>query len=155
MFLSLILAASAPAAPVATAAQISPADPAAIVLLLQREGYKAKLDKDKEGDPMIESAASGAQFQIFFYDCTQGRDCGSLTFHAGYLMDKDKKPAPEKMSEYNRGWRFGRAYLDDDKDPNLEFDVAFGGVAMPEKMFVENLDAWANSMASFQQHIGG
>lgn len=154
MLLGLILAASAPATPAQPAAQISPTDPAAIVLLLQREGYKAKLDKDKEGDPMIESAASGAQFQILFYDCTDGRDCGSLTFHAGYMMDKDKKPTTEKLVEYNRNWRYGRAYLDDDKDPNIEFDLAFGGAAMPDKMFVENLDAWTNSMASFQKHIG-
>jgi hypothetical protein len=154
MLLGLILAASAPAVPTPTSAQISPADPAAIVLLLQREGYKAKLDKDKQGDPLIESAASGAKFHIFFYDCKQGQECGSLTFHAGYAMEKDKTPAPEKVVEYNRGWRYGRAYLDDDKDPNIEFDLAFGGSAMPDKMFVKNLEAWTGSMASFQQYIG-
>lgn len=154
MLLGLIFAASVTTAPATPAAQISPADPAAIVLLLQREGYKAKLDKDEQGDPIIESAASGAQFQIFFYDCTEGRDCGSLTFHAGYAMDEGKKPAVDKMLEYNRRWRFGRAYLDDDKDPNLEFDLAFGGATMPEKMFVENVSVWTNSMASFQEHIG-
>lgn len=153
MFLAYLLA-STMAAPAATAGgQVSPADPAAIVLLLQREGYKARLDKDNEGDPMIHSAASGADFQIIFYDCTDHRDCGSLTFHAGYAMPKDKKPTAEQILDYNAKWRFGRAYLDDEQDPILELDLAFGGAAMPEKMFLDNLEVWSDSMGSFQRHI--
>jgi len=55
------------------------ADPAGIAALMQDEGYRAKLGKARDGDPMIESAA-GYDFTVQFYQCTEGKDCKSLQF---------------------------------------------------------------------------
>lgn len=40
-------------------------DPETVVAALTTAGYKAKLSKDKTGDPTIESAASGYEFSVF------------------------------------------------------------------------------------------
>ncbi len=50
---------------------ICASDPQTVVDALQREGYRAKLNTDSIGDPMISSAATGYNFDIFFYGCEQ------------------------------------------------------------------------------------
>lgn len=56
-------------------------DPQSVVQALQAEGYKAALGKSSQtGNPKIESAASGYNYTIYFYECEQGRQCGSLQF---------------------------------------------------------------------------
>ena len=150
MFLAYLLAAST----TAPSLYVSPTDPASIVTLLQREGYRAKLGKDKGGDPLIVSAISGTDFQIYFYGCTDGRDCTSLSFHSGYAMPVDKKPTADKLNQYNAQWRFSRAYKDSENDPILEMDLVFGGERMPEKMFLKNLNLWGSTMIRFQEYIG-
>ena len=153
MLTMLPLLAMAQAAAAQPQGSVTPANPAGIVALLQREGYKAKLEKDQEGDPMISSAAGGSEFQVLFYDCTNHINCGSLTFHAGYDADKGKEPSADTIVKFNREWRYGRAFLDDDKDPILEYDIAFGGLPMADKMFVDNLDAFVSTMGSFEKAI--
>jgi hypothetical protein len=55
-------------------------DPANVVKALQDEGYKAKLDTGKDGDPFISSAANGNNFRINFFRCEGGKKCGSIEF---------------------------------------------------------------------------
>lgn len=157
MFVSPLVLASAIAAfqpSPSSASPVSAADPQSIVRLLQDEGYKAQLDKDSTGDPMIISAANGFQFGIYFYGCEDHRNCKSIQFQAGYTTDKDKKLSAEKMSEFNQSWRFAKASLDADRDPAISFDVVFGGSPMAAPMFAEALASWTESMGHFQKHIG-
>src|SRR5882757_3344398 len=51
---------------------------------LQKAGYKAELTKDDSGDPVINSAANGSTFKIYFYDCdTAKARCKALQFSGG------------------------------------------------------------------------
>jgi hypothetical protein len=58
---------------------------------LQKAGYKAELTKDESGDPLINSAAEGQTFKIYFYDCNEAKRCKALQFSAGF----DLKTGPD------------------------------------------------------------
>lgn len=88
---------------------------------LQKGGYKAELTKDDSGDPMINSAADGHNFKIYFYDCDAAKRCKALQFSAGFDLKEGLTLA--KANEWNRKNRYLKAYLDDDLDPYVQYDV--------------------------------
>lgn len=88
---------------------------------LQDAGYKAELTTDKGGDPMIRSAAGGVNFNIYFYDCEIKPRCKAIQFSAGFDLKTAMTPA--KINEWNKGHRYLKAYLDDEGDPQVDYDV--------------------------------
>jgi hypothetical protein len=147
------LAAFAAAFPLPAQAQMVKAqDPDSLVQALQDGGYTAKLGTDKVGDPMITSGASGTSFQIFFYNCTEHKACATVTFHSGY--DLKSSPGLEKINEWNRGKRFGRAYLDKESDPILEMDVDLDDGGLSPALFIDNVEFWTSVLGEFEKHIG-
>ncbi len=145
---ALGLAASAPAGAQMVRAQ----EPESLVKALQAEGYAAKLGTDKTGDPMITSGVSGTTFQIFFYNCTGGAACATVQFHSGY--DLTSEVSLERINEWNRGQRFGRAFLDKENDPILQMDVDLDDGGMSRALFIDNVQFWASVLGKFEQHIG-
>jgi hypothetical protein len=127
-------------------------NPQSIVDALQAGGYAAKLGADKVGDPMVTSGVSGSTFQIFFYNCTDHKECATVTFHSGYDLKTDV--SVEAINEWNRSERFGRAYLDKEYDPILDMDVDLdvGGVA--PLLFIDNIEFWTSVLGKFETHIG-
>lgn len=88
---------------------------------LQKGGYKAELTKDSSDDPLINSAADGQTFKIYFYDCDEAKRCKALQFSAGFDLKTPLKL--EKANEWNRNNRYLKVYLDDDGDPYVQYDV--------------------------------
>jgi hypothetical protein len=88
---------------------------------LQKAGYKADLSKDDGGDPLIDSAADGHNFKIYFYDCDAAKRCKALQFSAGFDLKQGLTLA--KANEWNRKNRYLKVYLDDDGDPYVQYDV--------------------------------
>lgn len=129
---------------------ISPADPQAIVDAMQKLGYRAELTTDDQGDPKIKSAASGANFSVYFYGCTSGKDCTSIQFSAGF--DTDKGLDMQVANDWNTKKRYGKVYLDDERDPYIEMDVNMEG-GIPNALFEDNLSIWDRMLADFQAHI--
>lgn len=127
-------------------------DPGSLVRALQKDGYAAKLGTDKVGDPMITSGVSGTAFQIFFYNCTSHKACATVTFHSGY--DLKTNIGLEKINEWNRGKRFGRAYLDKENDPILEMDVDLDDGGVSHALFIDNIQFWASVLDDFEKFIG-
>lgn len=120
-----------------------------LVRVLQDAGYKAKLDKDGDGDPRIETSMSGAKVFVHFYDCKQDR-CGSLQF----LMAMDLKDGStwEAMNRFNSEYRYGRAHLDDEMDPFLRFDFEVLHTARTEHI-VSQIDIWEDVLNTFLKAI--
>ncbi|CAN5511877.1 YbjN domain-containing protein [soil metagenome] len=92
-----------------------------VVAWLQKGGYKAELAQDDGGDPLINSAAEGQNFKIYFYDCSPAKRCKALQFSAGFDMKQGL--TLEKANEWNRKNRYLKVYLDDDLDPYVQYDV--------------------------------
>jgi len=149
----LALAAFAAAWAIPAQAQMVRAqDPGSIVRALQGAGYAARLGTDKVGDPMITSGVSGTTFQIFFYNCTNNRQCATVQFHSGY--DLRNPVSLERLNEWNRSQRFGRAFLDKENDPILEMDVDLDDGGLSTLLFIDNIEFWGTILGNFERHIG-
>lgn len=127
-------------------------DPATVVAALQGAGYAAKLGKDKVGDPMITSGASGTTFQIYFYNCTANKNCATIQFNSGY--DLKDKISLERINEWNQKQRFGRAFLDKENDPILQMDLDLDDGGISRLLFIDNVEFWTSVLGKFEQHIG-
>jgi hypothetical protein len=136
----------------AQAEMVRAQDPESVVRALQQGGYAAKLGVDKVGDPMVTSGVSGTSFQIFFYNCTDHKECATVQFHSGY--DLTKSVGLDRINEWNSSQRFGRAYLDKESDPILEMDVDLDDGGLSPLLFIDNIEFWASILGKFEQHIG-
>ena len=127
-------------------------NPDSVVSALQSGGYSAKLGTDEVGDPMITSGVGGTTFQIFFYNCTDNRECATVQFHSGY--DTNGSVSVESMNEWNRSKRFGRGYIDDENDAVLEMDVDLDDGGVSRLLFIDNIEFWQSLVGDFEEHIG-
>ena len=104
--------------------------PEGIVSTLQALGYKAALGKsDASGNPRITSAASGYDFEIFFYGCENGANCNSLGFMATF--EKDPLNSTELVNDWNREKRFSvMSYDPKDGSISISYDLTtVGGIS--------------------------
>ena len=125
-------------------------DPEAIAALIRDEGYKAQVGVDGVGDPKITSAIDGSNYTILFYGCTEGANCDSVQFRAGWRMDGGV--TLEVLDDWNTTKRFGKAYRDDEDDPNLEMNLTMVGGVTREN-FLETLDWWGIAVRGFKAHL--
>lgn len=136
----------------AQAQMVRAQDPGSLVRALQGAGYAARIGTDKVGDPMITSGVAGTNFQIFFYNCTDHRQCATVQFHSGY--DLRVPVSLERINEWNRSQRFGRAFLDKENDPILEMDLDLDDGGLSTQLFIDNIEFWASVLGRFEKHIG-
>ena len=137
-------------APQAVAAQqmIAVSDPDQILNLARGYG-SANLEKSDNGDPLIRGRIDGVGYAIFFNDCTNNRNCDTLGFYAGWT---DTNVTEAHVAEWNRTKRFSRAYIDDEGDPVIEFDVNLkSGVS--RRNFDDTLDWWKTVMLDFRDQV--
>lgn len=116
--------------------------PQTVVEALQAAGYKAVLSKSKQtGNPMIESAASGFNFHVFFYECEENKGCASLQFSTSFNND-DGANSADLANKWNSDKRFSQMSFDpSDKSLNFAYDVStFGG--LNKKNFADVIDWW-------------
>lgn len=129
----------------------SASQPQVLSTYLQDRGYRALLETDSQGDPVIRSSAAGVDFSIYFYGCDGGQNCTTISFSAGFdLIDGT---TAEVMNEWNRANRFAYAYIDDEGDPFLNYDVTFADGGLPPATFGSAIDIWDARLSDFLQHI--
>jgi len=134
----------------ASAETLDATNPRKLVEVIQDLGYRARLETDGVGDPMIISSAAGAEFRIYFYGCSRGKDCTTLLFKAGF--DLIMGTTLETVDAWNEGALLGRAYLDDEDDPWIELGVNMkGGVSRSN--FEVTFGRWESILSDFQRHI--
>ena len=127
-------------------------NPISVVQALQSAGYPAALGRDEQGAPKIDTSAGGTSFIVYFFDCTNGRDCRAVQFHSSY---ESEAPALETINRWNRDYRYTRAFVTADGNPALEFDInldAAGG--MSRRLFLDSLDLYVSLLPQFERLIG-
>lgn len=122
-------------------------DPARVLSAVQDAGYKAKLGKDSGGDPMIESSASGYNFDIFFYGCKAAASCTSLQFRATFSQDGANTIA--LANKWNLAKRFGQAAVDDKGVFRISYDFSTAG-GVNTKNFADVVDWWATMLGELK-----
>lgn len=136
----------------AVAQSVSAANPNGVVAAMQDMGYRASLDTDGVGDPMIESAAEGVNYRIYFFGCSDNANCDSLMFSAGF--DLTNGMGVTAINDWNSDAVITRGYLDDEDDPYLEMYVLTGdGAGIPGDVFEQAVDEWNGSLSRFQDAI--
>ena len=143
------IAAMAIAAP-ASAEILTPQNAADIAQVLRDEGYGAIMESDARGNPKIRSSAEGVNFTIYFYDCQNGDNCRSIQFHAGF--DTRAVMTPEQMNQWNRRKRYTRAYVTDNGDPIIKYDINMD-YGVERLNFADSFDIWRLLLSDFKVHI--
>ncbi len=147
---NLAIIAGAIVAQPAAAQNIDATRPETIVAALREAGYRAVLDKDNSGDPLVKSGAAGVDFSVYFYNCTANKACKTVQFHAGFVK---KGVTLDTINTWNATHRFARAYLDDEKDPRIEMDVDLDHGGLSTRLFQANLATWDSLVGEFQKTI--
>lgn len=133
------------AAPAAHSGETIDATDPARVLAAARDFGDASMTRDSMGDPLIEGHLDGKEYRLYFYDCSENRDCKSLMFfaawEAGDLTD-------EAMADWNREKRFGKAYIDEDGRAAVEMNVTLHG-GVTQANLGDTLDWWRLVLAEF------
>jgi hypothetical protein len=117
-----------------------------VAAVLQAKGYRAEIGKDNDGDPKVHSGAQGVGFDIYFYGCHKGPRCSSIQFTAGFHVEGGM--TLERINQWNRNNRFGRAYLDDVNDPFIEMDLDVEHGFTSEAVD-NNVDTWDAVLGAF------
>jgi len=122
------------------AGEISARDPQSVMDALKTLGYPGKLEKMDSGCTSIAVQVSGLKTYIDFYDCADDlTDCYTLLFNVS--LDLKKGTTLDKANEWNSKQITGRVWLDDNKDPTLDYSFStFNGVS--EDTFDQNVKLW-------------
>ena len=134
----------------ASAQTINAADPEELVRILQFNGYRAELTTDREGDPLIKTGSVGANWEVYFYGCTNGTRCTSIQFAAGFNYENGYNG--RSINEWNRDMRYGKVYLDRDGDPFIEMDINLEN-GVNQRNFESSLKVWDEVLGDFLKHI--
>lgn len=119
------------------------------ILNLARGHGSATLETQANGDPQISGKMEGIAYRIYFMNCSDGADCEDLTLYSGF---QDNHAGLESMHEWNVSNRFSKAFIDDDDDAAIEWDINLEhGVSRDN--FDANLAVWSQVLKAFAEHI--
>lgn len=132
-----------------TAEVYTTADPA-LVREVARGYGSAELEKDKVGDPTVKGKTEGLGYRVYFYSCTDGKDCKSIQFQAGFDM---KRMSLDKVNSWNTQKRYLKAELDEEDDPIVRYDYTFNG-GVTRNNLDEVFELFTSLLKDFAKHIG-
>lgn len=113
---------------------------------LQKSGYQAQVGSTEDGTQYVKSAAEGLNFGIFLYGCAKAR-CTSMQFVTSFAGSGKSPPA---ANDWNRNFRWVRAYIDGDKDLIFDFDVDLSPGVTYEGL-ADLLDIWCKSIPDMRR----
>jgi hypothetical protein len=105
----------------------------------------------QDGGRFIVAAVDGAQFQATPILCEEAqRNCRALRL--SLALSGPVKPSVERMNLWNNAAPMTRAFLDPDRDPVLEMDIAVeGGVS--GAFVLAMISRWRASMTQFRDFL--
>lgn len=146
----LISATLLTATPALSQTIVDASDPEAIVNIARGYG-SATLDTDQVGDPFIRGRLDGVIYIVNFYGCTNGANCTTIQFRASW--NASPTVTLDALNDWNRNMRFGKAYLDAEGAPTIEWDVnLFGGVTTTN--LDDSFDWWRIILGEFAKTMG-
>ena len=91
------------------------------------------------GNPKITGRMNGKEYSIYFYGCDSSKkNCTSIQF-ATYWSGK--RLTAESVNQWNADKRFGKLFIDNDGDLNLQMDVNMD-YGVTYKNMEDTFDIW-------------
>lgn len=145
-----LLAALALGVSAAHAQVVDAANPQTVVTGLQTLGYRATLETDSAGDPLVRTTMAGLKNTVYFYGCTGGADCREIQFMV--WLDLTGPVTLEQANAWNEGKIVGTAAVDAGGDVLLRFLIVTEG-GMPMPAFERAMFRWEQALADFKTHV--
>lgn len=94
-------------------------------------------------------------YSIDVMGCDQDtqKNCKSVQFHSGFTAEKPV--TPDALMGYTRDHRFGRAFLDSEGQPAIQYDINLAGEGVSEALFLENVELWEVMIEIFGDFVFG
>jgi hypothetical protein len=135
------------------AQNLKASNPQAIAERIRSLGYKADLQKDSDGDPVINSSTDGAPFAVMFYDCEKGINCETVVFYKGYTLEKEKYPKVRQLTdEWNSALYFSKAFIDEDS-LHQSFNLLMKNEGIGPELFDSNFATWVSEYVDLRRKI--
>lgn len=115
---------------------------------LKDVGYRTELRTLPSGAQGIILKVSGSTVVVTLYPKSAELKT-SVQFYVSY--PKSEGFTPEKLNAFNKNYRFGKVYADNDGDPCLEMDWCVNGLS--EEGFKYYLDMFEANLASFKSDV--
>lgn len=142
--LSSMLATAAPAQEMVDGSRIDS------IISVARQYGSATIDTQADGNPKIAGRMNGVPYSVFFLNCPSASTCADMNFYAGFL---DAKLPIERINQWNRDKRFGKAYLDNDNDAVIEMDINIEAGVARDNM-AETFTIWRLLLDQFTEFVG-
>ncbi len=105
--------------------------------------------EDVNKNPVIIGRIQGKKYAISFHGCnSSGKDCDDILFTAPWSGESSL----ERVNNWNREKRFGRAYIDTDGDPALDMAVNID-YGVTTKNIEDTFDWWSKAMSRFEEQV--
>jgi hypothetical protein len=134
------------ALPLAARAEVTSLKPETVVHAIQAAGYKAEVGRGNDGRMLIESTASGWKFNVFFWGCTDGKDCDQIQLSARFIPRS--KPPFETLNQWNVEKSFTKAMADKQGNPELVWEIDLKE-PVSDAYFKRVLSVWDASLGLF------
>ena len=135
----------------ANANGLKASNPDGIMEFLKLEGISARLTEDDYGDPNIKNRYYDTNFSIYFYGCSDGKNCSSVQFYSGYKTEGSY--TQEQANEWNQRKRFAKAYVSSKGSARIEMDIYMGDGGISEDDFSEMFSIWTRRVSDFEEDI--
>jgi hypothetical protein len=136
------------ATPASSQDMIDATDPAKLGEILKAFGIARQEANSNNGNPQIDGRADGKAYKLFFYGCTEKANCQSVQFWAYW----DLEVPLDRVNAWNKDTRYGKVYLDDDKDLVLEYDINLAHGAS-DRNFEESADIWVRLLGKVDKEL--
>lgn len=117
---------------------------------LQKAGYEATLQTPDDGEPYIAVSDQGVNFDVYGYDCAPVR-CTSIQLRASF--DVTEPMSTQTINEWNTTKRYTKAWIDDQGDPVLEYDINLSPGSSYEAL-QDDLALWGSMLGAFFEFLG-
>lgn len=150
-----LVAACLTASPSASAQQwIDAKDPKTLFALAKTQGFAPEMISKSGETPSFRMTTDGNKSLILFMDCDEANaQCKTVQFYAGYSVSDVF--SLDRVNEWNRDKRFGRAYVDTSGDPIVEMDLDMDFNGLPRANVVESFQVWRSIVRSFAAFVNG
>jgi Putative bacterial sensory transduction regulator len=131
------------------------ADLDGIANLLRSKGNKIEIKGTGTDRYIFVTNPNAYTYSIDVMSCDDGtqKNCKSIQFHAGFTAETPV--TLDGLHKYTRDHRFGRAFLDSDGQPAIQYDINLAEGGISEALLLDNVELWEVMIEIFGDFVFG